>query len=448
MRSRGTPRRPHGANEIPNLQFVPDGHAHLTQVQERGGQAIPVVQDHRSAGVKEIILGQGDPPRRRCVNGRPGRDRHVDTVVRASGCPVVNPLTAIDTGYPAGHGPDETGRDLLQPVGPLDALGLCGPHQGPLAPDALQLLLGRRHRALGHSLNPRDPIVPLSDGQWEDAAIAYLQYALGRGIAMKGREEETVRKDVQSVAIQAYARAGLDPPPDETTLGQVSLDVEAGSGGQARQQSGEDRKGWQKEKAWQHGASLGARDRIGQWLRCHPGPGKPGAAGYNPRMGRYRPPREKGTALITAEGEARLRAEVERLWREERPVVARAVQDAAKNGDRSENGDYIYGKKRLREIDSRVRFLTKRLETLKVIRERPSDPARIFFGAQVRLLEEDGTERELRIVGPDEFDPARGEISIDAPLARALLGKRPDDVARVESPTGVREVEILEIRYP
>ncbi len=164
-------------------------------------------------------------------------------------------------------------------------------------------------------------------------------------------------------------------------------------------------------------------------------------------MGRYRPPREKGTALITAQGEARLRAEVEQLWREERPVVARAVQDAAKNGDRSENGDYIYGKRRLREIDSRVRFLTKRLEVLKVIDERPSDPSRIFFGARVRLMEDDGTERDLRIVGPDEFDPARGEISIDSPLARALLGKGEDDVAAVDSPSGQREVEVLSVSY-
>ncbi len=164
-------------------------------------------------------------------------------------------------------------------------------------------------------------------------------------------------------------------------------------------------------------------------------------------MGRYRPPREKGTALITAQGEARLRAEVEQLWREERPVVARAVQDAAKNGDRSENGDYIYGKRRLREIDSRVRFLTKRLEVLKVIDERPTDPSRIFFGARVRLMEDDGTERDLRIVGPDEFDPARGEISIDSPLARALLGKAEDDVAAVDSPSGQREVEILSVSY-
>jgi transcription elongation factor GreB len=164
-------------------------------------------------------------------------------------------------------------------------------------------------------------------------------------------------------------------------------------------------------------------------------------------MGRYRPPREKGTPLITPAGEARLRAELEKLWREERPVVARAVQDAAKNGDRSENGDYIYGKKRLREIDSRVRFLSKRLEVLQVVRERPADTERVFFGAVVSVAEEDGSEREFRIVGPDEFETSRGEISIDAPLARALLGKREGDCALLASPAGEREVEIVTIRY-
>ncbi|MEE4175704.1 MAG: transcription elongation factor GreB [Xanthomonadales bacterium] len=164
-------------------------------------------------------------------------------------------------------------------------------------------------------------------------------------------------------------------------------------------------------------------------------------------MGRYRPPREKGTALITASGEARLRAELDRLWREERPVVAKAVQDAAGNGDRLENGDYIYGKRRLREIDSRVRFITKRLEVLQVVRDRPSDPSRIYFGARVRLAEEDGAERTVHIVGPDEFEPSRGEISIDSPLARALLGKGPDEVASVASPSGEREVEILAVSY-
>lgn len=165
-------------------------------------------------------------------------------------------------------------------------------------------------------------------------------------------------------------------------------------------------------------------------------------------MGRYRPPRPKGTALITPRGETLLRTELETLWREERPKVAQAVQDAAKNGDRSENGDYIYGKKRLREIDSRVRFITKRLEVLQVVRDLPGDTEKIFFGASVLLGEEDGSERQVRIVGPDEFDPARSEISIDSPMARALLGKREGDVIDVSTPTGVREVEVLEISYP
>lgn len=164
-------------------------------------------------------------------------------------------------------------------------------------------------------------------------------------------------------------------------------------------------------------------------------------------MGRYRPPRVSGTPLITAEGEARLRAELERLWREERPAVAQAVQDAAKNGDRSENGDYIYGKRRLREIDSRVRFLSKRLEKLKVVHEYPADRGRIYFGATVRIAEADGSERELRIVGPDEFDPARGEISIDAPLARALVGRGCDDLVILEAPGGVREITVRAVDY-
>ena len=149
-------------------------------------------------------------------------------------------------------------------------------------------------------------------------------------------------------------------------------------------------------------------------------------------MGRYRPPRPKGTALITAAGEARLRAELNHLWTEERPVVTQAVHDAAKNGDRSENGDYIYGKKRLREIDSRVRFLTKRLEVLKVVSEHPSNQDAVYFGARVHIEEESGEERLLRILGPDEFDTTQNEISIDAPLARALLGKSVGDVAVVE----------------
>ncbi len=164
-------------------------------------------------------------------------------------------------------------------------------------------------------------------------------------------------------------------------------------------------------------------------------------------MGRYRPPRPKGTPLITPAGEARLRRELDELWRQERPKVAQAVQDAAKNGDRSENGDYIYGIKRLREIDSRVRFLSKRLEVLEVVRERPADQERVFFGATVTVADDNGDESTFRIVGPDEFDTARKEISIDAPVARALLGRGEGDSVSLESPTGRRTLEIVEVSY-
>jgi transcription elongation factor GreB len=164
-------------------------------------------------------------------------------------------------------------------------------------------------------------------------------------------------------------------------------------------------------------------------------------------MGRYRPPRPRSTALITAAGAERLRAELTRLWKEERPQVAQAVQDAAKNGDRSENGDYIYGKKRLREIDSRVRYLSKRLESLQVVSEAPSDPARVFFGARITLEDEHGSQSRLRIVGPDEIDSAAGDVSIDSPVARALLGKTVGDVSTVLAPGGERGVEVLAIHY-
>lgn len=164
-------------------------------------------------------------------------------------------------------------------------------------------------------------------------------------------------------------------------------------------------------------------------------------------MGRYRAPQPKGTPLITAAGAARLRRELERLWREERPQVAQVVQDAAKNGDRSENGDYIYGKKRLREIDSRVRFLSKRLEILKIVDEQPADTGRIYFSATVTVREDDGLERRFTILGPDEFDATRGEVSIDSPIARALLGKTVGDSARLESPQGERSIDVVSVSY-
>lgn len=165
-------------------------------------------------------------------------------------------------------------------------------------------------------------------------------------------------------------------------------------------------------------------------------------------MSRYRPPRAAGTPLITPEGEARLRAELHELWHVRRPEVTRSVSEAAAQGDRSENAEYTYGKKMLREIDSRVRFLTKRLEKLKVVDTRPSDPDKVYFGAWVTLEDEDSNPSRYRIVGPDELDLKLNLISIDSPLARALIGKGLDAEVRVETPTGDKYWYVITIDYP
>ncbi|MCR8924095.1 transcription elongation factor GreB [Dasania sp. GY-MA-18] len=164
-------------------------------------------------------------------------------------------------------------------------------------------------------------------------------------------------------------------------------------------------------------------------------------------MSRYRPPRPKGSFYITPEGEKAMRDEVFQLWKIERPQVTSVVHEAAKNGDRSENGDYIYGKKRLREIDSRVRFLTNRLENLKVIHDKPSDQSKVFFGAWVTVEDEQGKENTYRIVGPDEFDLSQNKLSMDSPLARALLGKSIDDEVIFKTPEGERDLYIVAVSY-
>ncbi len=142
-----------------------------------------------------------------------------------------------------------------------------------------------------------------------------------------------------------------------------------------------------------------------------------------------------------------MRAEVKQLWEVERPRVTQAVSDAAKLGDRSENADYIYGKKRLREIDSRVRFLTKRLEEVSVVDRVPEDIEKVFFGAWVTIEDDEGNTKSYRIVGPDEFDVTAGLISMDSPVARALLGRRLDD--EVDLKVGEKWVTyyIVDIRY-
>jgi len=165
-------------------------------------------------------------------------------------------------------------------------------------------------------------------------------------------------------------------------------------------------------------------------------------------MSRYRPPRTHGTALITPEGDARMRAELHELWHVRRPQVTQSVSEAAAQGDRSENAEYTYGKKMLREIDSRVRFLRKRLESLKVVSEPPSDAQKIYFGAWITVEDEDGQLSRYRIVGPDELDLKLHLISIDSPLARALLGKALDAEVHVQTPTGEKSWYIVAIEYP
>lgn len=164
-------------------------------------------------------------------------------------------------------------------------------------------------------------------------------------------------------------------------------------------------------------------------------------------MGRQRLPQPKGSAYITPTGAARLRAELEQLWRVKRPQVTQAVSEAAALGDRSENAEYIYGKKQLREIDRRVRYLRKRIEEMVIVDRPPSDPSRVYFGAWVKLEDEAGREVEYRIVGSEELDTAKGYISIDSPLARALLKKAVDDDAVVSLPGGQATYTIVAIRY-
>jgi len=154
-----------------------------------------------------------------------------------------------------------------------------------------------------------------------------------------------------------------------------------------------------------------------------------------------------GRNYITPSGYARLKGELKQRVEVERPEVVRTVSWAASNGDRSENGDYIYGKRRLREIDRRVRFLIKRLEAAEVVDSAGRDSDRVFFGATVAIRAQNGGGRTLTIVGIDEVDPARGRVSWISPIAKALLKAREGDVVSLHSPSGVEELEILQVRY-
>ena len=161
------------------------------------------------------------------------------------------------------------------------------------------------------------------------------------------------------------------------------------------------------------------------------------------------PPLPQGLKnYVTPAGYQRLKDELDTLWKAERPVLVKTITWAASNGDRSENGDYIYGKKRLREIDRRIRFLSKRIDNAEVV-----DPAQrkncdqVFFGATVTLRRQDDTQVTYSIVGVDEADVARGLISWVSPLARALLKARADDVVQLQVPNGVEELEVVKVVY-
>ena len=163
-------------------------------------------------------------------------------------------------------------------------------------------------------------------------------------------------------------------------------------------------------------------------------------------MGRYRPPQPKSSPYITAAGYAKLDAELKALWKR-RAYVVKILAEAAAEGDRSENAEYIYRKKELREIDYRIRYLQKRLPDLKIVDNLPSNTEQVFFAAWVTLEDDQGDEKTYRIVGPDEFDAKKGWISMDSPMAKALLKKHVQDDVKVETPNGTKNFYISHITY-
>lgn len=150
---------------------------------------------------------------------------------------------------------------------------------------------------------------------------------------------------------------------------------------------------------------------------------------------------------VTPAGYARLNAELKRLWEDERPKLVETITWAASNGDRSENGDYIYGKRRLRQIDSRIRFLSKRLDNAEVVEHTGRDESRVYFGATVTVEDEDGKKQTVSIVGIDELDPLRGRVSWISPIAKALMKAHVGDTVTLRTPKGNEQLEVVSIRY-
>jgi transcription elongation factor GreB len=164
-------------------------------------------------------------------------------------------------------------------------------------------------------------------------------------------------------------------------------------------------------------------------------------------MGRYRPPQPAASKYITPEGKQQLVKEVDNLWKKRRPEVTRALAAAAAEGDRSENAEYIYRRKELREIDARLRHLRKRLDGIVVVDRTPEDSDKVYFGAWVRLENSEGEELVFRVVGPDEFDPSQGYISMDSPMGRALIGKSLGDEFTLSLAQGETDYAIIEVSY-
>ncbi|MFT5064298.1 MAG: transcription elongation factor GreB [Gammaproteobacteria bacterium] len=164
-------------------------------------------------------------------------------------------------------------------------------------------------------------------------------------------------------------------------------------------------------------------------------------------MGRWRPPQPASSPYITRDGHLSLKTELDHLWRVRRPEVVRALSAAAAEGDRSENAEYIYRKKELGGIDYRVRYLKKRLEVLKVVDRTPTNTDQIYFGAWVELEDELDVVQKIRIVGPDEFDPDKSWVSMDSPIAKALMGKRVDDEINVQTPDGMKQRWVVSVWY-
>lgn len=164
-------------------------------------------------------------------------------------------------------------------------------------------------------------------------------------------------------------------------------------------------------------------------------------------MSRWRPPPQKSSPHITAEGQAHLKAEFEQLWRVRRPEVVRALAAAAAEGDRSENAEYQYRKKELREIDARLKYLTTRLQEVTIVEVRPRSDGKVYFGAWVEVVDQDDRTSRYRIVGADETDARAGLISVDSPVARAMLGKTEGEVVRLTLPAGPAELEIVSVSY-